>query len=66
MCSFDPVLQDELSEKMGFQTMAMKGREYKGYCYVSPEGIKAKKNFEFWLKVYLDFNKRAKSSKRQK
>ena len=66
MCRFDPVLQYELSEKMGFQPMVMKGREYKGYCYVSPEGIKTKKNFEFWLKVCLDFNKRAKSSKRQK
>ena len=66
MCRFDPVLQDELSDKIGFQTMVMKGREYKGYCYVSPDGIKAKKNFEFWLNLCLDFNKRAKSSKRQK
>jgi TfoX/Sxy family transcriptional regulator of competence genes len=66
MCRFDPVLQDELSDKIGFQTMVMKGKEYKGYCYVSPDGIKAKKNFEFWLNLCLDFNKRAKSSKKQK
>ena len=66
MCRFDPVLQDELSDKIGFQTMVMKGREYKGYCYVSPDGIKTKKNFEFWLNLCLDFNKRAKSSKKQK
>jgi hypothetical protein len=46
--------------------MVMKGREYKGYCYVSPGGIKTKKNFKFWLNLCLDFNKRAKSSKRQK
>jgi hypothetical protein len=66
MCRFEPVLQDELSDKIGFQTMVMKGREYKGYCYVSPGGIKTKKNFEFWLNLCLDFNKKAKSSKRQK
>jgi TfoX/Sxy family transcriptional regulator of competence genes len=66
MCRFDPVLQDELSDKIGFQTMVMKGREYKGYCYVSPDGIKTKKSFEFWLNLCLDFNKRAKSSKKQK
>ena len=63
MCRFDPVLQDELSEKVGFQTMIMNGREYKGYCYVSPFGFKTKKSFEFWLNLCLEFNKRAKSSK---
>ena len=66
MCRFDPVLQAELSDKIGFLTMVMKGREYKGYCYVSPVGIKTKKNFEFWLNLCLDFNKSAKSSKKQK
>lgn len=66
MCRFDPVLQDELTDKIGFQRMVMKSREYKGYCYVSPDGFKTKKNFEFWLNLCLNFNKRAKSSKRQK
>ena len=66
MCRFDPALQDELAEKIGFQAMVMKGREYKGYCYVSPDGIKNKKNFEFWLSLCIDFNKKAKSSKKQK
>jgi hypothetical protein len=66
MCRFDPISQDELSDKIGFQPMVMKDREYKGYCYVSPDGIKTKKNFEFWLNLCLNFNKRAKSSKKQK
>ena len=66
MCRFDPVLHDKLSNKIGFKTVVMKDREYKGYCYVSPVGIKTKKNFEFWLNLCLDFNKRAKSSKKQK
>lgn len=66
MCRFDPALQDELSGKIGFQTMVMKDRVYKGYCYVSLDGIKTKKNFEFWLSLCIDFNKRAKSAKKQK
>lgn len=65
MCRFDPNLQEEVAEKKGFQTMIMKGREYKGYCYISPDGFKAKKDFEYWLNLCLDFNKRAKSSKKQ-
>lgn len=66
MCRFDPALQDELSGKIGFQTMVMKDRVYKGYCYVSPDGIKTKKDFEFWLSLCIDFNKNAKSSKKKK
>ena len=66
MCRFDPALQDELAEKPGFQAMVMKGREYKGYCYVNPDGIRTKKNFEFWVNLCIGFNKRAKSSKKQK
>ena len=66
MCRFDPTLQDELSGKIGFQTMVMKDGVYKGYCYVSPDGIKTKKDFEFWLSLCIDFNKKAKSSKKQK
>ncbi len=66
MCRFDPVLQDELSNKVGYHSMVMRGREYKGYCYISPDGIKTKKNFEFWLNLCLDFNKKAKSSKKAK
>ncbi len=63
MCRFDPELQDKLAEKKGFQTMIMKGSTYKGYCYVSPEGIQTIRDLEFWIKVCLAFNPRAKSSK---
>lgn len=65
MCRFDPKLQEELSLKNGFQTMIMKDRIYKGYCYVAPTGFKSKKDFEFWINIYLEFNKNAKSSKRR-
>lgn len=65
MCRFDPILQEEVAEKNGFQTMIMKGREYKGYCYVSQDGYKTKKDFEYWVKLCLDFNAKAKSSKKR-
>ena len=65
MCRFDPKLQEQVAEKIGFQTMLMKGKEYKGYCYVEPNGFKQKKDFNYWLDLCLDFNKRAKSSKKK-
>ncbi len=65
MCRFDPSLQEEAAEKIGFQTMTMKGREYKGYCYISTDGYKKKKDFEYWMKLCLGFNEKAKSSKKR-
>ncbi len=44
MCRFDPSLQDEVAGKKGFRTMQMRGKEYKGFCYVGPEGFKKKRN----------------------
>lgn len=64
MCRFDPSLKEELSKRNGFQIMIMKGKEYKGYCYVSPEGIKTENDFAYWIKLCLSFNNQAKSSKK--
>jgi TfoX/Sxy family transcriptional regulator of competence genes len=66
MCRFDPALQETVAEKKGFRTMIMKGREYKGYGYISEEGIKSKKDFDYWVALCLEFNKRAKASKKKK
>ena len=66
MCRFDPMLTEELAKKPGFLPMIMKGKVVKGYCYVEPIAIKTKTKFEFWLKCCLDFNERAKQSKKRK
>ena len=66
MVRFDPALQEEVADKKGFRTMIMKGRVYKGYGYVSQDAIKSKKDFEFWLNLCLEFNGKAKSSKKKK
>lgn len=64
MCRFDPALTEALSERTGFLPMIMKGSEYKGYCYVEPIGYKNRDDFEFWINLCLDYNDKAKSSKR--
>ena len=66
MCRYDPALYEEVAEKNGFQSMVMKGKEYKGFGYVDPDGFKSKKDFEYWVNLWLDFNERAKSSKKKK
>lgn len=64
MCRFDPALEEEISSKKGFEPMIMKGRQYKGYGYVSPDGVKTKKDLEAWIHLCLDFNDRARRSKK--
>jgi hypothetical protein len=66
MCRYDPVLGDEVAERSGFLPMIMKGKQLRGYCYVSEDGYKSKGNFEYWLNLCLAFNEKAKASKRKK
>ncbi len=66
MLRFDPSRQEELSERNGYETMLMKGKEYKGYCYINPDGFKDRKAFEFFLNLCLEYNKFAKASKQRK
>jgi hypothetical protein len=64
MCRFDPNLLGELTERIGFKPMIMKGCEYKGYCYVSKDGYKTKNDLEYWLNLCLNFNKKAIGKKK--
>ena len=63
MCRIDPSIHEKAIERKGCRTVTMKGREYEGYVYVSEEGIKTKKDFDYWVSLALDFNKWAKASK---
>ena len=66
MCRIDPTIHEEAVKRKGCETVKMKGREYKGYVYVSEEGIKAKKDLDYWIRLALEFNELAKSSKKKK
>lgn len=62
MCRIDPDQWEQLSGRRGFMSLRMRGKELKGYCYVTPEGFRTKKDFEFWMDLCLEFNPRAKAS----
>ena len=66
MCRFDPEREHQVAERFGFLPMIMRGKQLHGYCYVSELGYKSKANFEYWLKLCLDFNSKAKVSKKKK
>jgi len=66
MCRFDPSSQEEVAERTGFQPMIMRGKELSGYCYVNPNGFASRKALEYWIDLCLDFNGKAKASKKKK
>lgn len=63
MCRIDPELYDAVVKKKGCRPVIMGGREYRGYVYVNEAGIKTKKDFDYWIGLSLEFNKKAKASK---
>ncbi len=66
MCRIDPEMNDSALQKKGATQVIMRGRPYRGYVYVNGEGIKSQKDFNYWLSLALDFNKRAKPSRKKK
>jgi len=50
---------------LGCREMVFTGRPMKGYVYVSDEGMKTKKQFEYWISLCIEFNKKAKASKKK-
>jgi TfoX/Sxy family transcriptional regulator of competence genes len=65
MCRIDPERQEEALGKVGCRMMDFTGRPMKGYVMVAREGTKSKANFEYWINLCLEFNKKAKASKKK-
>lgn len=66
MCRIDPELHEASIEKKGCRTMDFTKRPMKGYILVDNTGMKTKKELEYWINLCLEFNKKAKPSKKKK
>ncbi len=66
MCRIDPEMEDTALEKPGCRQMDFTHRPMKGYVYVSDEGMKKKKDLEYWVGLCLEFNSKAKPAKKKK
>ncbi|MFV0606314.1 MAG: TfoX/Sxy family protein [Niabella sp.] len=66
MCRFDPAIQEVVAQKKGFEKMVMRGKKMNGYCYVTKDGFKNKKDFEYWVNLCLAYNKEAPLPKSKK
>jgi TfoX/Sxy family transcriptional regulator of competence genes len=66
MCRINPLMHEEAIKRTGSATVLMKGREYKGYLFVSEDTIEKKAELNYWVKLCLDYNIIAKASKKKK
>ena len=65
LCRIDPALHDELVEMEGCSSMKMKGKDLQGYVYVNEGVLDTKKKLEYWIRLALEFNPKAKISKKK-
>lgn len=65
MCRIDPELHETVVEMTGCRTMDFTKRPMKGYILIDDSGMRTPEEFEYWIKLALDFNPRARSSKKK-
>ncbi len=66
MCRIDPDLHDTVVEMTGCRTMDFTRRPMRGYILIEDTGMKTREEFEYWINLALEFNPKAKSSKKKK
>ena len=64
MFRIDPDMHDDLVGKNGSRTVRMRGRPYRGFVHIDALRLAAKKAFDFWVGLALDYNKRAKARRK--
>src|ERR1700743_2660190 len=62
LCRIGPHKYAEALEMNHCRPMIHNGRTMTGFVFVSEEGIKKKKDFEYWVNLALAFNKEAKAA----
>ena len=66
MCRIDPEIYEEALKKPGCREMIFTGKPMKGYVFINKEGMRTKKQFDNWVNLCVEFNAKAKSSKKTK
>lgn len=66
MCRIDPALHNEVVEKRGCRTMDFTKHPMRGYIMIDESGMRTLAELDYWLGLALDFNSKAKSSKKNK
>ncbi len=66
MVRLDPAVEAGALARPGCKPMDFTGRPMKGYVFVHPEGCETAALLRHWLDLALEFNPRAKASKKRR
>ncbi len=62
MCRIDPDAHKTAIKRKGCRTVIMNGRKYKGYVYVGIDNLQTQSNFDRWINLALDYNRKLRSN----
>jgi TfoX/Sxy family transcriptional regulator of competence genes len=65
MARIDPELTEMALAMPGCRLMDFTGKTMKGFLFIDPEGTDLDKDLEYWVGLGLEFNPKAKSSKKK-
>lgn len=65
MARIAPEVYDGALARKGCKPMDFTRRPMKGFVFVEPDGFDLDADFEYWVDLCLDFNPRAKASKKK-
>lgn len=65
MARVDPQVYDEVLHNKGSREMDFTGRAMRGFLFIAPQGIDLDADLDYWIKRCLEFNPKAKSSKKK-
>ena len=65
MARIDPMIYEKVLHSKGSKEMDFTGRTMKGFLFIKPEGIDLDSDLEYWIDLCLEFNPRAKASKKK-
>lgn len=66
MARLDPNVYEYALRRKGCHEMRFTGKPMKGFVFVGQEGMKTKKDLQYWVDLALEYNRVAKASPRSK
>lgn len=66
MARIDPAIYEESLKQKGVREMDFTKRPMKGFVYVEPDGTDMDEDLESWIHLAIDYNPKARSSKKKK
>lgn len=65
MCRIGAEAIESALDENGVRQMVMRDRPARDFVYISEEAFQRQKDFDKWIKLALDFNPKAKASKKR-